>query len=212
MFTKKTLFLFFIGLIFITQLSSQIGFNAGIKGGIHSFEVPSAQGILVGDQTINFLDSPLGFQFGLYGRLDLSLISIEMRAMLHSTSVNYTLNGSNGSVIENIRSESFNSLDIPLLVGFEVLFFDLFVGPVAHLNINSTSELLEFDGGIISQFSTAEYGWRAGFGTAIDRFNLALEYEGNFSRFGNHLSIGDRQFDFGNSPRRLLITFGIEII
>ncbi len=211
MITKKTLFLFFSSLIFISQLNSQIDFKAGIRGGVHSFEVPAAQSILLGDQTVDFIDSPLGFQVGMFGKLDLSLISIETRIMLHSTSVNYTLDGSNGSLVENIRTESFNNIDVPLLIGVEVLFFDLFAGPVAHLNISSTSELLELDGGIVSQFSTAEYGWRTGLGIGIKRFHLALEYEGNFSRFGNHLSIGGLQFDFGNSPRRVLLSLGYEL-
>ncbi len=205
--TKKTIFLFFMCLFVFGQVRGQIG----VRIGGHSLDVVSPSEIFLDGQSINFLDSPLGFQAGLFGKLDLKLITLETRLMFHSTSVNYTLNGDNGTIGSNIRSESFNNLDIPLLIGIDVLFLNLFAGPVAHIHLDATSELIELQQ-LSARFSAAEYGWRAGFGVNVGKLDLTLEYEGNFSRFGDHIFIAGRQFDFGTSPSRLLLSLGIEIL
>ncbi len=183
----------------------------GVKLGVHSFDVASPSSIFLDDDTsINYLDSELGFHGGLFGKIDLGKITLETRAMLHSTEVNYTLNGDNGSVLGNIRNERFTNLDIPVLFGFDLLFLNIFLGPVAHINLNSTSDLVDFRG-YESTFSTAEYGYRAGFGIEIGKTLLSLEYEGNFSNFGDHISFAGQRFDFGQSPSRLLLSIGFEL-
>ncbi len=203
----KKLLLTKVCFLFILSLGySQIEF--GVKAGVHSFDLASESIVLPGDSEINFLESEYGFQFGLFTRIKLFGLFIEPAAMLHSTSVNYTLEeiDENG-VLNSIRNERFTNLDIPVLVGFKLLFFKAFVGPVAHLNIDSASDLIDIPE-YSQRFDAASYGFQAGLG--IDFWNLRLEakYEGNLSKFGSQTFIGDQNFSFDKRPSRIIANLG----
>ena len=199
----------FIILSFVFANSSKA--QIGVKLGVHSFDVASPTAILLGTgASVNYLDSELGFHGGLFGKIDLGKITLESRLMLHTTEVNYTLNGDNGNILGNIQNERFTNLDIPVLFGFDLLFLDVFLGPVAHLNLTSTSDLIDLNG-YESRFSTADYGYRAGLGISLGKTILSLEYEGNFSNFGDHITFAGQRFNFGQTPSRLLLTLGFEL-
>lgn len=200
-----------ITIAFMAFLVSQSYSQIGIKLGVHSFDISSPRDIIVNDNTtISYDKANLGFQGGIYGRINLGGMFIEPGLMFNSTEVSYTLDGENGSLVNNVKNESFTNLDIPLLVGCKLLFMDLFVGPVAHIHIDSTSDLFdisEYD----QKFNNAEYGFRAGLGVEVGNVNLSLEYEGNFSNFGDHITIAGQEFDFGDKPSRLLLNLGLNI-
>ena len=188
---------------------SQVEF--GVKMGFHSFDLSNPMDIVLpDDESIRFTDAKLGFQGGFYTRFDLGQVFIEPRLMLHSTSVEYTLNGDNGGLIDNIKKESFTNLDIPVLFGFDVLFLTGMIGPVAHLNLDSSSDLFDISG-YDERFRTATYGFRAGFCISLGNIDLSMEYEGNFSDFGDHINIAGQQFDFDDTPSRLIVNIGIPI-
>jgi len=202
---------FWIVIILLFSGMQALYAQVGIKLGVHSFDIDSPIDLVFPDNSeIKFRDAKLGFQGGLYGKVDLSAIFLETRLMLHSTSVEYTLNGDGGGLGENVLSESFTNLDIPLLVGINVAFLDVYGGPVAHIHLNSTSDLVDIrDYG--QRFSTANYGWRAGVGTQIGSISVGIEYEGNFSRFGDHITIAGQPFDFGETPSRLILNLGLKL-
>ncbi len=191
----------------LNTLSSQVG----LKLGVHSFDIDSPSDLIFPDDSeVEFRSAKLGFQGGLYGKVDLSAIFLETRLMLHSTSVEYTLNGDNGGIGENVLTESFTKLDVPLLIGLNLAFLDLYAGPVAHIHLDSASDLIDFkDYG--ERFSTATYGWRAGVGVQLGNVNVGLEYEGNFSRYGDHITIAGQPFDFGDTPSRFILNLGFEL-
>jgi len=196
-----------ISCLFLPHLAQS---QVGIKLGIHSFDLNSPKQLVFPDSTkVAFSEAKLGFQGGIYGKLDLTKIFLESRIMLNSTKVEYVVTGDEG-LVDQLRSESFTNLDIPLLVGFDLAFLDLYLGPVAHIHLGSVSELADFDG-YKSKFSTAEYGFRTGIGTELGNMNISLEYEGNFSKFGDHITIAGEDFDFGNQASRLILNLGFKI-
>lgn len=207
---KKIMLLSVLCLTFFVH-SSQAQVEVGVKMGFHSFDLSNPKDIILpDDESIRFKDAKLGFQGGFYTRFDLGQVSLEPRLMLHSTTVEYSFNGDGGTVIDNIKKESFTKLDIPVLVGFDLFFLDALVGPVAHLNLDSSSDLFDI-GGYDERFSTATYGWRAGLCFGLGNIDLSLEYEGNFSDFGDHITVGGQEFDFDDSPSRIIFNLGIRI-
>lgn len=198
--------------IFLLVFHSSWTVNAqvGIKMGMHSFDVSAPKDILFEDDKLQYRESELGFQGGLFARIDLKAVFLEPRIMFHSTKVEYTLDGESGSLGDAIRSETFTNLDIPVLIGFDLLFLDVFMGPVAHIHLDSASDLVDFEG-YESKFDSATYGWRAGIGFGIGDIDLSVEYEGNFSSFGNHINIGGERFDFGDTPSRILVNLGVAV-
>ncbi len=202
-----------LALFFLMALSnsaiSQVHFGA--KLGIHSFDLNDPSDIILqDDQSIQFTEAKMGFQGGVYTRIEIGRGFIEPRIMLHSTSVEYTFDGENGGLFNNVVEEKFTNLDIPLLIGTKLLFFDVYGGPVAHINMQTTSDLFDWDE-YDEMFSTANYGYRLGLGFDIGKINIGVEYEGNFSAFGDHISIGGQQFSFDDRPSRVIANLGIRI-
>lgn len=207
---KKTIFLLLLGILCIkSEVHSQI--DVGVRLGIHSFDLSNPLDIaLPNDESIKFKDAKLGFQGGIYSRFEIGAIYIEPRLMLSTTTVDYTFNGDNGGIIDNLKSESFTNLDIPVVFGFDVLVFNIFMGPVAHINLNTSSDLFDISG-YDERFKTATYGFRLGTCFSLGNIELSLEYEGNFSEFGEHINIGNQSYSFDERPSRLLFNVGIPI-
>jgi hypothetical protein len=207
---KKSIFILLIFLLFgFTKSFTQAEF--GVKMGLHSFDLSNPVDILLpNDQSIKFADAKHGFQGGIYSKFHLGGVYIEPRIMLNTTSVKYTFNGENGGLVDNLREESFTNLDIPLLFGFDILFLNMFLGPVAHINLNTTSDLFDITG-YDERFKVATYGFRLGTCFSLGNIELGLEYEGNFSNFGDHINIGGESFTFADTPSRLIFNIGIPI-
>jgi len=83
-------------------------------------------------------------------------------------------------------------------------------GPVAHLNLNTSSDLFDIDG-YEERFDLATYGYRLGAGVDIGKINIGIEYEGNFSNFGEYINIGGSEFSFDDSQRRILLNIGFKL-
>ncbi|MBT8233513.1 MAG: hypothetical protein HKO66_00220 [Saprospiraceae bacterium] len=206
---KSIAYLIIIMFASSNALISQIDF--GVKMGVHSFDLSNPKDIILpNDESIKFTEAELGFQGGIYAKFKLGAVSLEPRLMLNTTSVKYTFNGDNGGIFDNIKEESFTNLDIPVLFGFNVLMVNALIGPVAHLNLNSTSDLFDISG-YDERFKTATYGFRLGFCIGLGNVELGLEYEGNFSEFGDHINIGGQSFSFDDNPSRLIFNIGIPI-
>jgi hypothetical protein len=76
--------------------------------------------------------------------------------------------------------------------------------------INTSSDLFDWEG-YEDRFDTAQYGFRVGLGGNLGKINVGLEYEGNFSKFGDHISIAGQEFSFDSRPSRLILNLGIRI-
>ena len=58
--------------------------------------------------------------------------------------------------------------------------------------------------GYDERFKTATYGWRAGLGFNVGNLNLGVEYEGNFSEFGENVTVGGQDFSFARLSVKLV--------
>ena len=208
----KNLTILTLALLGLFILPTQAQFDFGVKLGIHSFDLNNPSDIIFpnNDGSLKFKDAKIGFQGGLYSKLKFSKFSLESRLMLNSTKVEYTFDGQGSDILGTIKEERFTKLDIPVLFGFDLFFLEAKLGPVAHINLNSASDLFdinEYD----ERFSTANYGFRTGLEADLGGFSIGLEYEGNFSKFGDHIAIGGTEFSFDDTPSRLILNVGIEI-
>ena len=112
-------------------------------------------------------------------------------------------------IISSIRSESYNNLDIPLMVGIKVGPFRLQGGPVAHIFLNSSSDLTAISG-YSQKFKDASYGIQGGIGLDIHKVRLDFNYETNISLFGDHINIDGQPYDFDQRPGRLVASIGVK--
>ena len=83
-------------------------------------------------------------------------------------------------------------------------------GAVGHYFLSSSSELTEFED-YEQKFDNLTYGWQAGIGVDVLNIMLDVRYEGNFSKFGDHIVFSGESFAFDHAPARLLASLAITI-
>lgn len=188
-------------------------FEMGIKTGVSSTDL-SPESILIGngDNTtqLSIAQANYGFHFGLYTRLTIANIFIEPSFLFNSTSVDYNLDEQifDTGIFSSIKTETYNNLDIPLMVGMKIGFFRIQGGPVAHIFINSASELTAING-YSQKFKDATYGFQGGIGLDILKIRLDLNYETNLSHFGGDIDVNGNPYQFDQRPARLVASIGI---
>jgi Outer membrane protein beta-barrel domain len=180
----------------------------GLKIGISTTEVsPSDLPIKSGTDSfrLKLTDAGYGYQFGAFARAKFLGLYVQPELLFNSNKATYSLKSITGAAIaDTIRTETYNRLDIPIMIGYQ-LFKTVRVnaGPIAHINIGSTSELTNTSG-YTAKFNTATWGYQAGIGLDLGKLGIDLRYEGNFANYGDHLSFGGKSYSFDKKPSRLV--------
>jgi len=210
---KKITFSLILLISSLNFLTAQFEFN--IKAGMHSIDLVNDGIILPNDDgqglQFNFLDSKYGIHFGFSTRISLLGIYIEPSFLLNSTSIDYTIDdfGDQG-VFNVVKNETYNSFDIPVVFGIKAGILRLYGGPVAHLHINGSSDLVDFPG-YEQRFKDGTYGFQAGIGLDIWKIRIDAGFEGNLNKFGDHIYINDQSYKFDTAASRLLLTVGYKL-
>lgn len=195
-----------------TTLSAQV--KLGLRIGLSTTQVNTDEINVPGQSGGNFLNIDVnelyyGIHGGLVVRADLGGFLIQPELLFNSNRVDYRIEDlTGGNVVTSIRTEKYQNLDIPLLLGLRAKPFRIHAGPVAHIFIDSSSELTDFPG-YEQKFEQATFGWVAGLGLDVWNLMLDLRYEGNFSKFGDHITFNGQQFAFDNNPARIMLSVGI---
>lgn len=198
-----------IALLIVTShisLYSQIEF--GVKAGLSSYELAQTK-IFVPDQNISLslADASYGHHLGIYTRIKVSAIYVEPAFLFNSNRVTYMLEDYSESPITSLKSEKYNTLDIPVLAGLKLGPLRVQAGIVSHIFINSISDLVDIDG-YQQKFQKATYGFQAGAGLDIWKLRFDVNYEGNLSRWGEHIEIGGVDYAFGERAQRIVASVG----
>ncbi len=191
-------------------------FTFGLKAGLSTGDVtPSKLGSIILKSQYDSLglavnNANYGFHFGIFARIQLSALFIQPEAVFNSSKVDFNVrNLTGGASIDSIRSESYQNLDVPVIVGAK--YFGILrvgVGPVAHIHLTSSSDLLNYHG-YGQMFMTATYGYQAGVGLDLGHVGVDLRYEGNFSNFGSQITFGGTPYQFSRTPERLIASLNI---
>ena len=203
-----------LGLLMMLSTLSYSQFELGIKTGISSTDL-SPKSIVINnggnDMTLSIKEANYGFHLGLYTRVTIANIFIEPSFLFNSSSVDYNLSEEifDTGIISSIRSESYNNLDIPLMVGIKVGPLRLQGGPVAHIFLNSSSDLAALSG-YAQKFKDASYGIQGGIGLDILKVRLDFNYETNLSLFGDHINVDGQPYDFDQRPGRIVASVGVK--
>lgn len=207
---KLLLPLFFI----FTSMSIQAQmFKLGIKVGASTTTInPPELNILDASGTQNIKLALKNAQYGVHGglvlRIKIGSFLLIPEVVLNSNKVDYSIIDINNSTItDTIRSEKYQYLNFPVLFGYKAGPIRLHAGPVGHYYLNSTSELLDIDG-YEQAFQQFTFGWQAGVGLDLWKFIIDFRYEGNFSKFGDHIVFFNKEYAFDQSPSRFILSLG----
>lgn len=201
-------------LIFMSMLlQGQVDF--GVKVGVNTFgnnnskaslRVTNPQNMQIYDFSVR--EAQYGYHAGIFARFNIKKFSIQPEILFNSDNVDFSLKDSmNNNVLNSVGNESYQSLDIPLMLGLKVGPLKLLAGPVGHMFLNSASDLTEetFYDSIHEKF---DVGWQAGIGFDIWKLTFDIKYEGNFNKFGSHLVLFGEEVAFSNNENRILASLG----
>lgn len=199
--------LFAIALILFSSSVAHAQFTFGVKGGLNT-QVNKPGGINVNFMDTAYVlglgDAKFGQQIGAYVRIGKGFW-VQPEVMFNSNQQSFTLDSPLGQVVKN---EKYQFLDLPVMLGVGSGFLKFQAGAVGHYYLSSTSELKEFSE-YRAKFKQFTWGWQAGLNIGFEKFAIDLRYEGNFSNIGDHIYIGDQQYNFDKSPARVLASVQI---
>lgn len=192
-----------------TNYGQKIEFGAKI--GMSSYDLAENSLLIKRDFQVIKLkvqNATYGHHFGMYSRVKVGGLFVEPALIFNTNRVDFTLDsyGESG-VVNQVFSERYNNLDIPIILGLKIGFLRIQGGPVGHLFVNSSSDLVDWDG-YEAKFKQMVYGVQGGLGIDIKSLRLDLMYESNLEKFGDHITLGGEPFAFSRRPSRWIATVG----
>lgn len=195
-------------LFFTVGATAQL--ELGIKAGLSSYDLADDFQLWRNSKAevdTTIADASYGYHFGLYSRIKLFGLYLEPAVLFNSNSVDYNLKVPNSDEVNEIKKEKYNNLDIPLMVGMKVWFFRVQAGPVAHIFLNSSSELTDIKG-YNDKLKDARYGYQAGVGLDFNKIRIDVNYEGNFSSFGETFTAFGEELTIDDKAPRIVASVG----
>jgi len=207
---KKILFILLAA--FMTfQASAQVKF--GLKAGLTTSDFSTAdyqinspnsfETIKLGVANANY-----GFQFGGFFQIKTGFLFLQPEIMLNSASYDYRITDfTEGPAYSRIVTETYNTLDIPVLVGFKIGPLRLGAGPVGKIHLNSTKGITDING-ISEDFQTVALGYQAGIGLNLWHLALDLRVQNSLTKFGDQITVFGQDFDFDERQKQVSFTIG----
>ncbi|MFN2380151.1 MAG: porin family protein [Bacteroidales bacterium] len=197
----KKLFLILLTVLFTTGAFAQLSF--GLKAGASTNNFNMDQ---VGDATTGLAaaeEASWGFHGGAFVRISFLGLMVQPE-VLFSMSENNLLVTENG--IEEIRSQKFNKLDVPIMLGVKLGPIRVMGGPAASVMLSSDTEFSEAD----ELYKAATFGYQAGVGVDLfKKLTIDLRYEGGLSNFGEEITVGDETFNLDGRTNAIILSAGI---
>ena len=207
----KSIFLI-LTLCWAINLEAQLSAKVGLRAGVATSDVSTEEiqfSSAGSDFGLALEDARYTLHGGLFLQLRVSKLIIQPEVLFSSTRNDYRLRDfSSPDVIESIRSENFQNVDVPLMLGFKWGPMRLQAGPVGHFHVSSSSDLLGI-GDYAEDFDDFTVGYQAGVGLDLWNVLLDFKYQSSFDDVGSHLTFGGQQIVFDTNPSQLVISLGV---
>ncbi len=195
------------------SISGQVSF--GFKAGLSSLNIHKEELDVLGPNGLaeikmELAKANLGVNFGVFVMAKSKRFFIMPELIYNSSSVDYKLEDLRDPslYLNEVFEDSYQFLDLPLMMGLRFKWLRLGGGPVGHFILKHTTPLLNIDG-YKDSIKDIDWGYQLGLGLDFLSISFDLRYEGNFSKFGEHLSYNDKTIQFDQSPTRIIATLGL---
>jgi hypothetical protein len=209
----KKLFAIVLVVLISAQAFSQIKF--GIKAGVSTTSLSMKTLVTVTSGNTSYTvdaltDAKYGFHGGIFMRLSLLGIYLQPELLLSTRTNQYTVIDLSSPTVKMIKKQSFNKLDIPVMLGLKLGPLRLNAGPAASLLINSPKDLID-NPGYKSMFSRMTIGYQAGLGVDILKLlTIDLRYEGSLKKYQNQIeNLTGTKFNLDDRPNAFLLSLGL---
>ncbi len=207
---KNLLFLFAMTLL-VGSLQAQFSF--GIKGGLNTINIaPEELSILNAEDAKAFgiavKEADYGMHFGLFTQQRFGKFIIRPEFIFSSNKLNYKVTDfSTSDIVQTVKSETYQNLDIPVLFGIKTRALRIMAGPVGHVFIHSKSELTDLKG-YKEKFEKMTYGYQLGLGLDAGRLSLDGRFEGSFNKASDHFTFFGNDYAYSSNPSRFMVSLG----
>ncbi|MCE5346611.1 MAG: PorT family protein [Bacteroidales bacterium] len=199
--------LFVIIMIVMISIPAFSQLNFGIKAGAATTTVPSYD-LTSGTNNIEALkDAAWGFHAGAFLRLSLFGIYLQPEVVFASNTYDYNVSTLTST---QVKSQKFNRLEIPVLLGVKFGPFRINAGPSATVQIGTPKALVD-DPDFENMYRNATFGYQAGIGLDIlKKLTLDARYGGSLSKkFGDAVNIGNQTFSLDQRQPSLILSVGL---
>ena len=211
---KKLIILLFISFLLINQSNAQLKF--GIKGGITSTSI-KADDVIKDANDVDALkiegqNSSIGFQGGFFGRITIANIYVQPELLFSFTKGEVKVTDltlpSTDDAYETVKTQQFNKLDLPIMVGMKFGPARVQLGPIASIVLSNKSALADY-GNYEEEFNGATWGYQVGVGLDLgSSLILDAKYEGSLSKLGKGVKIGGETRNFDSRTNQFVVGLG----
>jgi hypothetical protein len=207
--------LFAILLIAIISVPAYSQLKFGLKAGVSTTSLSMATLKTVTSGTTTYTVDALttakyGFHGGVFMRLTVFGIYVQPEFLFSTRSNEYTVKNVTAATPAQVVKQSFNKLDIPVMVGFKLGPLRLNAGPAASLLINTPKELINSPD-FKNMYSRMTIGYQAGVGLDILKtLTFDLRYEGSLKKYQNQIenALGTK-FNLDDRANAFLFSVGL---
>jgi hypothetical protein len=211
---KKIIALAFVVLLSIPAFSQ---FNFGLKAGVSttSLSMPTIKTITSGTTTFTvdaLSNAKYGFHGGAFVRLTFFGVYIQPELLFSTRTNEYTVTNvtTQSAPVAYVAKQSFNKLDIPVLLGLKLGPLRINAGPVGSLLINSPKSIIT-NPDYKNNYNKMTIGYQAGLGFDLLNFlTFDLRYEGNLKKYQNQIqNLTGTKVNLDDRPNAFLFSVGV---
>ena len=211
---KKLIAIAFVILVSIPAFSQ---INFGLKAGVSttSLSMPTIKTVTSGTTsfTVDALTSAkYGFHGGVFVRLTLFGVYIQPELLFSTRTNSYTVTDvtNQSSPVSYVAKQTFNKLDIPVMLGFKLGPLRLNAGPSGSLLINSPKDIIT-NPDYKNNYNKMTIGYQAGLGFDLLNFlTFDLRYEGSFKKYQNQIqNLTGTKYNLDDRANAFLFSVGI---
>lgn len=207
---KKLLVVIFTILLAVPAFS-QLKF--GIKAGASTNTVPKYNTTTTGTTTVSIAplkDAAWGFHAGIFLRAELGPVFLQPEAYFASNTYQYNVTT---TTLPEVKDQTFNRLEIPILLGLKFGPLRINAGPSATVPIGSPSALTQ-DPNFNDLYRGTTFGYQAGIGIDIlNTLTLDARYGGSLgNKYGDNVTLGSNGPTFRLDQRQPSLIFSLGIM
>lgn len=184
-------------------------FRVGIQGGMNSSKMKTNDEFSTSKYRITYPNyASLGYHVGLISQIQLFNFFIQPELLFSVTRNDINIYNLSSSSEAEVIEQKRNCIDIPVLFGMKMNVLKFEVGPVVTILISDVSDLEKITS-YNMQLNRATIGFQVGAGLDVGRLAVDLKYEGNLSRIGDGISVGDNEVPFVSKMRQFIVSVGL---
>jgi len=211
---RKLIVILFVVLLSVPAFS-QIKFGLKVGVSTTSLSMPTIKTVTSGTTsfTVDALTAAkYGFHGGAFLRLTFFGIYLQPELLFSTRTNEYTVIDKNNPLPSGtyVAKQSFNKLDIPVMLGFKLGPLRINAGPTGSLLINSPKAIIT-NTDYKNNFNKMTFGYQAGLGFDLLNFlTFDMRYEGNLKKYQNQIqNLAGTKYNLDDRPNAFLFSVGI---